>query len=172
MAIRKILQLGNPVLWELSKAVADATSDSTVSLIHDLRDTLAAFRKEHGFGRGIAAPQINVSKRVIYIEMGQGGFHGALINPEITWGDTPVDVWDSCFCFPELMVKVVRASGIHVSYVDEAGKAQKLEVEGELCELLQHEIDHLDGILAVYRAKSPRAFSTREEWMRMGGNNP
>lgn len=166
MAVREILQLGNPILYDKSAAVEDALDDSIEQLITDLRDTLVDFRDKRDFGRGIAAPQIGVLKRVIYLRM-PSGFDGAMINPEIIWvDDRRVDMWDSCFSFPDLMVRVSRAAEIRVEYTDEVGRRKIIDAEGDLSELLQHEIDHLDGTLAVQRAISPQAFATRREWER------
>jgi peptide deformylase len=95
------------------------------------------------------------------------GFCGPLINPVIQWAsDAQMELWDDCFSFPDLMVRVSRAAQIRVEYLDDRGLKQTIEAEGDLSELLQHEIDHLDGILAVDRAISPRAFATRAEWER------
>lgn len=169
MAVQEILQLGHPLLWERSAIVDDPSDTDIRSLIADLRDTLSTFRNSHGYGRGIAAPQISVLKRVLYVNMGNGGFEGALINPEIVESDPrKIELWDACFSFPELLVKVSRAAGIVVASQNEAGEKQLLDAEGDLSELLQHEIDHLDGILAVERAVSPKAFMTRKEWERTG----
>lgn len=164
MAGKQILQLGNPVLWEKSALVADPQSADTRGLVRDLGETLAAFRESTGYGRGIAAPQIGVLQRVIFIRM-PDGFSSPLINPEIEWmSDDRFELWDDCFSFPDLMVRVSRAVQMRVNYRNERGIAQILEAEGALSELLQHEIDHLDGILAVQRAISPQAFATRAEW--------
>ena len=135
--------------------------------MRDLSDTLAGFRDATGYGRGIAAPQIGLLKRVIFIRMQPAGFCGPLINPEIAWlSETSMELWDDCFSFPDLMVRVSRAAQIRVDYQDDRGLKQTIEAEGDLSELLQHEIDHLDGILAVQRAISPQAFATRAEWER------
>ena len=167
MPSREILQLGNPTLWEKSRRVEDIASAETQALIRDLSDTLAAFREASGYGRGIAAPQIGVLKRMIFIRMQPSGPCGAYINPEIVWmSDHRMELWDDCFSFPDLMVRVSRAAQIRVAYEDERGIRQSIEAEGDLSELLQHEIDHLDGILAVQRAVSPQAFATRAEWER------
>jgi len=167
MPILEILQMGRPLLWEKSVRVDDVSLPEIKSLIVDLSDTLAAFRQSHGYGRAIAAPQIGVLKRVILVRMPEG-FSGALINPEIVWEDNRrFELWDDCFSFPDLLVRVSRAAQVRVEYIDEGGKRQTLEAKGDLSELLQHEIDHLDGILAVQRAISPRAFSTRMEWMNL-----
>lgn len=168
MAVKEILQLGNQILYDKSSAVDDVLDDEIEILITDLRDTLADFRNRNDFGRGIAAPQIGALKRVIYIHV-PSGFNGAIINPEIVWvDDRRIDIWDSCFSFPNLMVRVSRAAEVRVEYTDELGRRKTLDAEGDLAELLQHEIDHLDGILAVQRAISPQAFATRQEWVRSG----
>ncbi|HSE98200.1 MAG TPA: peptide deformylase [Blastocatellia bacterium] len=167
MPRREILQMGNPTLWQRSEPISDFSSSETASLIRDLSDTLAGFREATGFGRGIAAPQIGALRRMIFIRMQPTGFCGPLINPEIVWEDTArMELWDDCFSFPDLMVRVSRAAHIRVAYLDEHGSQQSVEAEGDLSELLQHEIDHLDGILAVQRAVSPQALCTRAEWER------
>lgn len=167
MASREILQLGNPTLWQSAERITDISSSDTVALIRDLSDTLASFREATGYGRGIAAPQIGALKRMIFIRMQPTGFAGPLINPEIVWASSDtIELWDDCFSFPDLMVRVARAAQIRVEYVDERGANQIIEAEGDLSELLQHEIDHIDGILAVDRAISDKAFATRAEWER------
>jgi peptide deformylase len=164
---REILQLGNPLLLQKSQRIEEFSTSLTQSLIEDLRDTLASFRETTGYGRGIAAPQIGVLQRAIFIRMQPTGFCSALLNPEIIRAsDEKFELWDDCFSFPDLMVRVERAVQVQVAYTDEKGLPQRLEAEGDLAELLQHEIDHLDGILAVERAVSPKAFSTRAEWQR------
>lgn len=155
------------MLWQKSAGVDAIQSAQTRELVRDLSDTLAAFRETTGYGRGIAAPQIGVLKRVVFIRMQPVGFCAPLINPEIVWrSESTMELWDDCFSFPDLMVRVSRANQIKVDYQDDRGLKQTLEAEGDLSELLQHEIDHLDGILAVQRAISPQAFSTRAEWER------
>jgi peptide deformylase len=168
MAKQDILQLGNPLLLEKSSQIDDFNSSETQALVRDLRDTLASFREATGYGRGIAAPQIGVLRRAIFIRMQPTGFCSALLNPQIVWsGNEKIELWDDCFSFPDLMVRVERAAQIKVAYTDEHSTGQMIEAEGDLSELLQHEIDHLDGILAVERAISPKAFATRAEWERL-----
>jgi len=167
MSSRQILQLGNPLLWRPSVRIEDIRSAETRGIVCDLSDTLAAFRQTTGYGRGIAAPQIGLLKRVIFVRMQPAGFCGPLINPVITWMSyATFELWDDCFSFPDLMVRVSRAAQIRVDYQDDQGERTTLEAEGDLSELLQHEIDHLDGVLAVQRAVSPQAFATRAEWER------
>lgn len=164
MPARTILELGNPALWQASRPVGRA--GAARGLVADLSDTLAHFRGTHGFGRGIAAPQIGVLERVIFIHIA-GDFSGPLLDPTIEWSSPEqMELWDDCFSLPDLMVRVARAARVRVSYMDEDGSAQIVEARDGLSELLQHEIDHLDGILAIERAVSPQALCTRAEWER------
>lgn len=170
MAVREILQLGDPTLWQVAAPVADPSAPEVKHLVTDLGETLADFRDRHGFGRGIAAPQIGDLKRIIYIRMDSVAFDGPLINPEITRrSDNLITVWDNCFSFPDLMVRLSRAEQITVRYQSSDATYHELEATGNMSELLQHEIDHLDGILATDRALSSRDLMTRTEWLRTVG---
>jgi peptide deformylase len=165
MAKREILQLGDPALHQICARV-DARASATAELVRDLADTLAAFRDERGFGRAIAAPQIGALARVIVVRM-PGGFGDALHNPVVEQAsDERFELWDDCFSFPDLMVRVRRSVRVRVAYEDAHGTARRLDADGDLSELLQHEIDHLDGVLATQRAVAPTAFCTRAEWQR------
>jgi peptide deformylase len=161
--IRQILQLGNPVLRESSLPVQDFNWHLK-RLADDLSDTLEDAKRRYGYGRGIAAPQIGELKKVVFIDTSD--FKSALVNPTIT-GLSPAtfEVWDSCFSFDVgFFVLVDRLWNIKVEYSDLKGNRQALEATGELSELLQHEIDHLDGILATDRMKNKKAIMTRAEW--------
>jgi len=167
MPNKEILQLGNPLLWQKSAEVDNAGATEIQDVVRDLSDTLSAFREATGYGRGISAPQIGILKRVIFIRMHPSGYCGPLINPSIVWASgSRFELWDDCFSFPDLLVRVSRAAEIRVGYQDDRGSLKTLEAQGCLSELLQHEIDHLDGVLAVQRAISPQAFATRSEWER------
>jgi peptide deformylase len=165
MPARPILQLGDPALHERAEPVEDL--DGARRVIDDLRDTLAAFRQRAGFGRAISAPQIGVATRIVWVRLQPTGFRGALLDPSIIDASSQrFEVWDDCFSFPELMVKVSRHVRVRVAYRDEWGEPAVLDAEGAFSELLQHELDHLDGVLATGRAIGPTAFCTREEWQR------
>lgn len=165
MAIREILQLGNPLLWQPSNAVRDPRSSETGAIIADLASTLADFRSRFRFGRAIAAPQIGVHRRVLVINLGEAE---PLINPEVvSSSDEMMELWDDCFSFPDLMVRVRRHREITVRYTDRSGDERRLDAEGDLSELLQHEIDHLDGVLAVDRAIDAHSFALRREVERL-----
>lgn len=154
MSTRTILLLGNPALRTRCAKVKDFTGPGLRSLVDDLRDTLADFRARHGFGRGIAAPQIGDLRRVIFLQVDSPL---AMINPSITrQSRTMMTLWDDCFSFPDIAVKVKRHLSVEVQYRDLEGKRHALKARGALAELLQHEIDHCDGILAVDRAVDTR----------------
>jgi peptide deformylase len=172
MPARAILELGNPLLWSRSERVEDLAATETRAAIAELSDTLAAFREKNGFGRGIAAPQLGTLRRIIDIRMPAPGFAGVLINPEITSRSVETfELWDDCFSLPNLMVRVARARRIDLAYVDEHGASKAMVFEGAMSELVQHEVDHLDGILAIQRAVSPTALCTRDEWLRRYGGS-
>lgn len=164
MAVREILRLGNPVLRIDCTPVTSFESGRLADVVADLRDTLENFRKINGFGRGIAAPQIGVSERVIYID---AGGPVAMANPVIVRRSRKqMTLWDDCFSFPDLMVRVTRNLSVRVRYQDRDGRRQELEAEGALSELLQHEIDHVHGILAVDRAIDSKHIVYRTELER------
>jgi peptide deformylase len=134
-------------------------------MFRDLRATLHEFRRTHGFGRGISAVQIGEPKRLIYIEF-QGATY-CIMNPEYEFqSEEKFRLWDDCFSFPNLLVWLERSETVAVRYQDEQGRAGQLRASGALSELLQHEIDHLDGILAVDRAIDRNSLCTREEYER------
>ncbi|HEY1242879.1 MAG TPA: peptide deformylase [Bryobacteraceae bacterium] len=163
MPVRRILQLGDPLLRAVSTAVPTAREAEAV--FEDLRDTLHEFQRTHGFGRGISAVQIGEPKRLIYIELEGRAYR--LRNPEYDYQSAEkFQLWDDCFSFPELMVRLERCERVRVRYVDDEGAARALDASGAFSELLQHEIDHLDGVLAIDRALDRNSFATREEWRR------
>jgi peptide deformylase len=166
MAVRTVLQLGNPGLRAVARPVADPGSAEIPALVADLADTLAHWRAGTGYGRGIAAPQIGAGVRVIFLQL-PGAEPWPLVNPEITWrSQEKIVVWDACLSFLSIFMQVERRREIAVRYQDLRGEWKQLRAgeERNLSELLQHEIDHLDGILAVDRIADIRTMCTREEF--------
>ncbi len=162
MSAREILQLGNPALRVRCTPVKTFGGVSLNTLVDDLRDTLHDFRSRHGFGRGIAGPQIGSTQRVIFIEVDRPM---ELINPVIVKRSRKMmTLWDDCFSFSTLLAKVRRHLSIDVRYQDLGGKRHTLHAEGPLAELLQHEIDHIDGILAIDRAIDSKHIVYRTEY--------
>jgi peptide deformylase len=167
MAVRTILQLGDPALRDQAAAY-DFGRDRVdlEELVQDLSDTLAHWRKETGYGRGIAAPQIGVPKRVIFVKL-PGDAPWPLINPEILLpSEEKILVWDACLSFLCIFMQVERHQEITVRYQDLGGQWQEVRagLAKDLSELLQHEIDHLDGVLCIDRVKDPRTICTKEEF--------
>lgn len=168
MPVRPILQLGNPVLREKCAPVSDLTSGEIRDLVTDLADTLAHWRSTTGYGRAIAAPQIGVLRRVIFLKL-PGAEPWPLINPEIIDHSLErIIVWDACLSFLSIFMQVERHREITVRYQNLDGQTAQVEAgeQRNLSELLQHEIDHLDGILAIDRVVDVKTICTREEFER------
>ncbi len=164
MTIHRIRLLGDPILRTRSEPIDEPKSAAVRMVLDGLRETLHDWQERHGSGRGIAAPQIGAPMRLIYVHLDRPW---ALINPEIIdIGTEDFSVWDDCFSIPDLMVRVSRAYRIKVRYQDVKGEAHEVELQGGEAELLQHEIDHLDGVLAVDRPHGLDPFCMREEWHR------
>lgn len=119
-----------------------------------LKNALQQFREKFGFGRAIAAPQIGINKRMIALNLGSGTF--LILNPVVSYrSEEKFTLWDDCMSSPWLMSRVQRSVRIQVEYMDEKGAKQTIDKEDippSYAELLQHEIDHLDGILNLDRA--------------------
>ena len=162
MPIRSVLQLGTPSLWEPSGPVADPRDPAVAALIQDLHDTLLHWRATTGYGRGIAAPQIGVPRRVVVVDFGE---RWPLINAQIVRRSPETLVlWDACLSFLDVFGQVLRHAWIDVRWQHLDGAWHERRFEDDLSELLQHEIDHLDGILAVGRLLDVRSLCTREQF--------
>jgi peptide deformylase len=163
MAVRQVLLLGNPQLYEISEPVGRGDLLHIRDVVSDLHDTLIDFRRHHGAGRAIAAPQIGVMKRLLYMCVDDHR-SDVFINPKVeAKSQEMIEIWDDCLCFPELLVRVMRHYSCRIRYLNLDWKEEVLDVEGDLSELLQHEYDHLDGILAVSRAIDARSFALRSQ---------
>lgn len=155
--VREILRLGDSRLYETSFEIGPDERPEAARIGDDLKDTMGAFRARHGFGRAIAAPQIGEFRRVIYMDAGKPTL---LINPEIQFtGTETMEIWDDCMSFPGLYVKVRRYTKVQVQYLDKDMQPHSMMLEGDLAELIQHEYDHLDGILATMRAIDAKSFA-------------
>ncbi len=161
MAIRKIFQLGNPKLYEISEPIEKSEVPELENVIQDLHDTLVDFRARYGAGRAIASPQIGIMKRMIYMYIDKPT---VFINPSLHHKSSEmIEVWDDCMSFPDLLVKVKRHKTCTISYLDRDWNRLEMKLNGDLSELLQHEYDHLDGILAVSKAIDGRSFALRDQ---------
>jgi peptide deformylase len=145
--IRPILQLPDPVLRRVSTPVAKI-DDEIKKLIKDMFETMY-----DAPGIGLAAVQIGVAKRVVTIDATRGEDEKnpmVFINPEIISSSEDVDVnEEGCLSIAEFYEEVERPTAVTVRYMDEKGKTKEIEADGLLARALQHEIDHLNGVLFI-----------------------
>lgn len=157
--LNNLLLLGDPRLYEVSEPVLPSEWAQIPGWVASLDNVMKEVRAKYGFGRGIAAPQLGIMKRLIYLDIDRPVI---IVNPEITEKSTEeFELWDDCMCFPNLLVRVRRHKQITLRYQDGQGAYQSWTVENDLSELLQHEYDHLEGILCTMRAVDERAFKWR-----------
>jgi peptide deformylase len=156
MAIREIAQMGNPILYRNAAAVADPTDPEIARLAEDMKDTLI-----HVGGSGIAAPQVYESLRLVVYRVSARLIEDAavevdpwvvLVNPVLTLdaGET-LTGWERCLSIPGLHGKVSRPGSLTMAYQNLQGTEITLAAQGALATLLQHECDHLDGVLYPMR---------------------
>lgn len=155
--LSEVLKLGDPKLYEISEPVVQGDLKSLEKIVKELNDILMEFRSTYGAGRAIAAPQMGVMKRLIYINITRPV---VLINPELVdFSRERIELWDDCMCFPNLLVRVRRHKRCKLKFLNQDWQEKIWEMEDDLSELLQHEVDHLDGILAIQRAIDNKSFA-------------
>lgn len=161
-----ILQIGDPKLREIAEPVRDLSDPAVISDARLLYRALQSFRKQYGFGRATAAPQLGFKRRIIALHLKD--WPTLIFNPEITWHSAQtMTLWDDCMCFPSLLVKVRRYRSISVKFLDKDGRVyHKEQCDPAISELLQHEIDHLDGVLAVDHALDKNSLVSRQTFDR------
>ncbi len=168
--IRPICRMGHPVLRQMAENVTKdfLKTDDFGRLIIDMNDSM-----KHYGGIGIAAPQIGVSQKVALIELIGFNRYGeevnlpltTFINPRFEVLDAEVQgFWEGCLSVPGLRGFVERPKHVKVFYMDEHGHDQILEAKGFLATVLQHELDHLFGVLYVDRIKDPKLMTYQEEF--------
>lgn len=153
---REILLLGNPQLYEVSEEVRREELEQLKPVFTDMFDCIKGIRRDYGFGRAIAAPQIGVKKRLICILTDRPY---VIINPSLEFiGEEMMELMDDCMSFPNLLVRVRRYRHCLLRYRDEHWQEQEMRMDDDMSELIQHEYDHLDGILATMRAIDNKSF--------------
>lgn len=157
--INNLLLLGDSRLYEVCDPVAEYERDRIKEWVADLDNVMTEIRSRYNFGRAIAAPQLGIMKRLIYMKTDKPA---VFINPEIIeQSPEKFEVWDDCMCFPNLLVKVERHKSVKVRYLDENWNLVEQVLEDDLSELFQHEYDHLNGILCTMRAIDNKSFRWR-----------
>jgi peptide deformylase len=147
MSILPIIWAPDPILKTKCKSV-ETVDDTVRRLANDMLETMYLAP-----GIGLAAPQVGLDRRVVVIDVSRDDEEKAplqMINPEIVWSSDEGQVYEEgCLSLPEMFATVERPAEVKVSYIDLDGKKQNIEADGLLAVCLQHEIDHLDGILFV-----------------------
>ena len=162
MAVREVLKMGDPRLLEVSRPVAPIDPGALAPLLEDMWDTMAAEN-----GAGLAAPQIGVPQRVVIFGYQRNPRYPdappvpetVLINPAIEpIGDAREDGWEGCLSVPGMRGVVSRYRDIRYRGYDQNGKPIEREASGFHARVVQHECDHLDGILYPFRITDLRYF--------------
>ncbi len=148
MSIRPVRIYGDPILRQKASAVA-GVDDTVRELVADLRETMQAYS-----GVGLAANQVGVTQRVLVVDVpldGDTRARHALINPVIKRRSGSESGEEGCLSIPGIFEEVTRSQTIEVEALDEHGKRLSLHAQGYLARAIQHEVDHLDGVLFVDR---------------------
>ena len=166
MSILKIARLGHPVLYKKATQVENITHSSVKKLIHDMSETMIDAK-----GVGLSAPQVHISKKIIIFRMPENPEDeekkikiSALINPKIskTSKDTE-NQWEGCLSIPGMMGLVKRHSRISYEGFDINGNLIKQNAEGLHARIIQHEYDHLMGIVYTHRLADKKAYGYADE---------
>jgi len=144
MAVLSVRLYGDPVLRKVAEPVAAVTPE-VKNVIDDMVETM--WRQ---VGIGLAAPQVGISLRILVMDDGKGGAR-ALINPVITDRRGSIREEEGCLSLPGVFAEVERSKWIHVSALDGEGLPIAFEAQGLTAKVVQHEIDHLDGVLFIDR---------------------
>ena len=164
MAILKISRLGHPILLQKTKPVKDITGNKVKQIIHDMTETMLDAK-----GVGLAAPQIHIKKQIIIFrtpeeEKEQEIKITALINPKLTKiSNETNNEWEGCLSIPGMLGLVKRYSKIEYEGYDMKGNIIKRKADGLHARVVQHEFDHLMGILYISRLVNKNAFGYAEE---------
>ncbi|MDR1990294.1 MAG: peptide deformylase [Acidobacteriaceae bacterium] len=168
MSILKVARMGHPVLRAKAKPIppGDITSPLVQKLIDDMIDTMVEYH-----GVGLAAPQVHEGVRLFVAALNDGDDEErtplALVNPEISLvGSDRVEDWEGCLSIPDIRGKVPRAKEVRVRAYDRDGARIELRATNFSARIIQHEADHLDGILFFDRMKSFGTLTFIEEYSR------
>ncbi|MDD4239316.1 MAG: peptide deformylase [Desulfotomaculaceae bacterium] len=155
MTVYNIVEVGDEILREKARVVSKITPN-IIKLLNNMAKTMYSAK-----GVGLAAPQVGVSKRVIVVDTGDG-LH-ELINPEIIRAEGHEIDNEACLSIPGVMGEVARATVVEVKSIDRSGKECRLQAKDFFARALQHEIDHLDGVLFIDRAKNISKLKNKED---------
>jgi peptide deformylase len=164
MAVKDILFLGNPMLYSTSMHVKKEEVQDLLPLINEMHHTITEYRNIYGTGRAIAAPQLGLLKRIICLNIDKPV---EIINPELSdLSSEMIELWDDCMSFPGLLVKLKRHKSLTLTFVDLEWNKHTWFLENDMAELIQHEYDHLDGVLAIQKAIDHKSFIYNQPLVR------
>lgn len=165
MSILKVARLGHPVLREIAAPIEprEIRGPEIQRLIRDMFETMAEYN-----GVGLAAPQVHVSKRLVLVGGGEDEagepLVRVLINPEVRATTTEtIGMWEGCLSVPGLRGFVERPRAVEVKAYNEQGQKQQFTLEGFPAVVMQHECDHLDGVLFTDKLKDTRLLAFEDE---------
>ena len=168
MSILKVARMGHPVLRAKARAIdkAELKSPALQQFIDDMVDTMYEYS-----GVGLAAPQVHEAVRVFVAMLEADGRDEGdatvLVNPEIlVIGDQTAEGWEGCLSIPDVRGRVPRAQHVKVSALDRTGKRFELDLTDFPARVVQHENDHLDGVLFFDRMRSLESLTYLEEYSR------
>ena len=157
--LNDLVLLGDPRLYEKCDPVEESDISQLKDWVAELDNVMQEIRAKYNFGRAIAAPQLGIMKRLVYMNIDRPV---VFINPEFTYmSDEKIELRDDCMSFPNPLVTVKRHKKVVIKYLNENWQPQEWEMEDDLSELLQHECDHLDGVLCTMRAIDEQSFKWR-----------
>ena len=157
--LNDVLLLGDSRLYQPCAAIMEHELPELPDIVNAMANVILEFRARYGAGRAIAAPQLGVMKRLVVLNIDRPV---AMINPELSGlSQEMMELWDDCMSFPNLLVRLSRDKRCKLRFRDLQWQEQTWELEDDLSELLQHECDHLDGILAISRALDNQSFKWR-----------
>lgn len=152
VSLQDILLLGDPRLRQVCAPVARDELPGLQPWFDRMDQLILLFRKTYGRGRAMAAPQVGLLKRVVCMHIDQPL---VLINPTfMNLSEEKFELWDDCMSFPNLLVRLNRHQSAVLHYYDLNWQTHEWALDGDLSELLQHELDHLDGILSLDYARN------------------
>ena len=169
--LRQIAQLGQPVLREPARAIANPTDPAVQALIDDMLATVA-----DADGVGIAAPQVYEPLTLFIVASRPNPRYPhapemiptAMLNPELVWTSAETETaWEGCLSIPGLRGLVPRHQRIGVRYLSRSGEMREEEYVGFIARVFQHEFDHINGLVFIDRVKETRTLVTEKEYLRI-----
>jgi len=176
MAVRSVLKMGHPLLRQVARPVTEFGTRELADLVHDMDDTMRALN-----GAGLAAPQIGVSLRVVIFEVRRNRRYPdaeevpytVLVNPELSFPENETeDGWEGCLSVPGLRGLVPRHRQLRYTGFDADGQPLDRRVDGFHARVVQHEVDHLDGILYPLRMRNLDSFGFEDTLFPQGAALP